>query len=206
MRRIRRTPAGISLIEVLMATAIAGILAGLAFPTVLSARRNAIALQAHAELRLVDIAVNASCGRGRCGPFMPPGAFGGIVTEVPDALKEFLPSGYRFASDTNVYALELESWEFFATGGSSGGLPVCVAACGEAAPAIPTQDEDTGFTNTAGYTAPPTIFVTVTIVTKDGDMAQRLYDKAGGTAPVYLPAQQVWRYSYPVLVGVPAVA
>ena len=204
MALTRRTPSGISLIEVLMATAIAGILAGLAVPTVLGARRNAVALQALAELRLIDIAVNASCGRGRCGPFMPPGAFGGTVTDVPDALKEFLPSGYKFARDTNVYALELESWEFFSTGW--GGLPVCVAACSGPAPAVPTQDEDTGFINTAGFTAPPTIYVTVTIVTKDGDMAQRLFDKAGGTAPVYLPGQQVWRYSYPVLVGVPAVA
>ena len=204
--RVRRRRSGISLIEVMIAGLIIGILTGIAAPTVVGAKRNATALQALAELRLVDIAINASCSRGVCGPFNPPGSFfGGAVTAVPDAIKEYLPSGYKFSNDTSVYALEMESFVFMGAGGlAGGGLPMCVSGCGSGL-AVATSSEDTGFTNTAGFSAPPTIYVMVTVITKHEDIAQRLYDKAGGSAPIYLPTQDVWRYTFPVLVGVPAV-
>ena len=206
MSRSLRRRSGISLVEVLVVTAIAGILAGIAIPTAIVARQNATAAQAAAELRLIDLAINSSCSRGLCGPFMPPGSFGGTVTSVPDALKEYLPTGYRFPLDTGVYALEMESWEF---NGSTGmALPVCVSNCTPppAPPQVLTSSvDDPGWVNTAGFATPATIYVSVTLISRQADMVQRLYGKMGGTSPTYLPGSQAWRYTFPVLIGVPAV-
>ena len=202
-RRVTRS--AFTLIEVLIATVIAGILAGLAIPTALEARRNAVASQALADLRLIDMAISSSCSRGRCGPFNPPGSFGGTVSIVPAALQEFLPTGYKFAIDTSVYAVEMEAFEFFGTGAPLVAPPVCVPACVVVPPQIATGPDSTGFVNTAGFSSPPTIYVAVNILTRDQQMAQRMYDRAGGTMPVYMPSHHVWRYTFPVLVGVSAV-
>jgi type II secretory pathway pseudopilin PulG len=187
-------------------TAIAGILAGFAIPTAIGARQNATVGQAMAELRLLEQAINSSCSRGRCGPFTPPGAFGGTVQTVPPALIEFLPSGYRFPSDTGVYALEMESWEFNGATGMS--IPMCVSNCvppPKAADTLTSSSDDPGWVNTAGFAAPPTMYVSVSLLTRQADMAQRLFDKAGGAPPIYDPSAHAWRYTFPVLVGVLAV-
>ena len=201
MSNRRRT--GVTLIEILVALSIIGILSGLAVPTVLGVRRNGIAQLALAELRAVDIAVNASCGRGTCGPFLPSGTYAATISTVPASLREFLPSGYRFASDTVRYAIELESWQFWGTGLGGPPPPTCDAAC-QARWAVAQGPDNTGFTNTAGFAAPPTIYVTVWVVTRNANVAQQLYAKAGGTAPVYVASGNLWKYAYPVLVGVPA--
>ena len=61
-----------------------------------------------------------------------------------------------------------------------------------------------GYTNTAGVGAAPTITVSVAIISRNEGLAQALYEKAGGAPPVYITSQNVWKYSYPVLVAVPA--
>ena len=194
---------GVTLVEVLVAVSIIGILTGIAAPTVVGLRRNGIAQQALVELRAVDVAVNASCGRGACGPFLPAGVGSATLTTVPASLQEFLPSGYDFASDTSKFAIELESWQFWGTGSIIPPVPVCRHKC-QKAWAVAQGPDDTGFTNTAGFATPATIYVTVWVVTKDADIAQQLFAKAGGSAPVYVPATKLWKYAFPVLVGVPA--
>ena len=125
------------------------------------------------------------------------------VTTVPASLGEFLPGGYRFSSDTARYAVELETWQFWGTGPGGPPTPVCGPAC-QSQWAVAQGPDAPGFTNTAGFAAPPTIYVTVWVVTNDAGIAQQLFAKAGGTAPVYVPAHQLWKYAYPVLIGVPA--
>ena len=131
------------------------------------------------------------------------GGLGSTLTTVPASLQEFLPAGYRFSSDTARYAVELETWQFWGTGPGGPVTPVCAQVC-QSQWAVAKGPDNTGFTNTAGFAAPPTIYVTVWVVTRDANVAQQLYAKAGGTAPVYVPAKQLWKYAFPVLVGVPA--
>ena len=219
---------GFTLIELLIATSIVGILTGIAIPTFVAVRQAALAQKALTALRAVDIAVNSSCGRGTCGPFTDSAAVSSVMTRVPAALKEFLPAGFVFAGDTATYALQLESWSVAANPVT----PVCVPTCGggkgkgngnngngnngngnngngnngngNGSGGSSAPPEDPGFTNTAGFAAPPTVYVTVSILTKDGNVAQALYKKAGGTPPVFITNGKVWKYSYPVLVAVPA--
>ena len=207
---------GFTLIELLIATSIVGILTGIAIPTFVAVRQAALAQKALTALRAVDIAVNSSCGRGTCGPFTDSAAVSSVMTRVPEALKEFLPAGFVFARDTETYALQLESWSVAANPVT----PVCVPTCGggkgkgnngngnngngkgSGGSSVPA--EDPGFTNTAGFAAPPTVYVTVSILTRDGNVAQALYKKAGGSPPVFITNGRVWKYAYPVLVAVPA--
>ena len=188
---------GVTLVEILIATSIVGILTGIAVPTVVGVRRTTIAQTALTALRAVDVAVNASCGRGTCGPFIDSGSVSTVATRVPAVLKQFLPAGFAFAHDTGSWALQLETW----TVGSYATAPLCVTSCSTGTGSSP---DDPGFSNTAGFTAPPTITVSVSIITADGNVAQALYDRAGGAPPTFISSQHVWKYSYPVLVAVPA--
>ena len=43
----------------------------------------------------------------------------------------------------------------------------------------------------------------INIVTANGDVAQSLYARAGGSPPVFISSRNVWKYVYPVLVGIP---
>lgn len=194
---------GMTMIEVLIAVSIVAVLAGIAVPAAMAVKRNGVTAEAVVELRAVDVAVNASCGRGRCGPFLPSGSYSATVTSVPASMKEFLPSGYEFSSDTSRFAIELESWQFWGTGLGAPPNPTCDEDCREAW-AVAQGPDTTGFTNGAGFAAPATIYVTVWLVTKDQNIAQQVYAKAGGAAPVYVPSRNVWKYAFPVLIGVPA--
>lgn len=192
------TRRGITLVEVLIATSIAGILTGIAVPTVVALRQATVAQTALAALRAVDVAVNMSCARDSCASLIDSCGSSSVATQLPTSLKAFLPTGFKFPSDTSMYALQLEMWTIPSTPAATLCLPTCPAA------ATPTGPENPGFTNTAGYAAPPTVTVSVSIVTRDGNVAQALYHKAGGAPPVFITSQHVWKFSYPVLVAVPA--
>ena len=193
---------GVTLVEVLVVTSIIGLLSALVTPAVLGVKRSSIATQAVADLRAVDVAVQSSCARGRCGQFNVSSS-SSISHTVPADLREFLPLGFHFADDTASYAMELESWQFAS---SSIAPPVCRPRRRRCpiGLAVATWDEDVGFTNTAGFTAPSTIYVTVSIITKQRDVADDMYSRAGGSPPIFVSSRNVWKYSYPVLVGVPA--
>jgi hypothetical protein len=69
----------------------------------------------------------------------------------------------------------------------------------------PTWNQDTlGFTNSAGFTAPPTMWVWISLITRDADVAQSVFSRIGGSPPVYISNRNVWKVAYPVLLGVPA--
>ena len=70
-------------------------------------------------------------------------------------------------------------------------------------PATPVAPANAGYTNTAGATAASTVYVNISVVTRNGAIAQTLYSKAGGTPPVYVTNGKVWKYVYPALVAVP---
>ena len=200
MRHLNRR--GVALVELMVVASIIGILSALITPAVLGVRRSSISNQAVADLRAVDIAVQSSCGRGRCGQFTTSSS-GSVSTFVPADLVEFLPLGFVFASDSDSYAMEIDSWQFTVNPNSP---PVCRPRrrrCPTGL-AVATWDEDVGFTNTAGFTTPPTIYVTVSIITRQRDVASDMYRRVGGSPPVHIASKNVYKYSYPVLVGVPA--
>ena len=72
MRRAERR--GVTMVELLVATSIVGILSGIAIPAAISIRQSSLAQSALAALRAVDIAVTTSCARGVCGPFVDSGS------------------------------------------------------------------------------------------------------------------------------------
>lgn len=197
-RSLRR---GLSLVELLVVVSIIGILSGVAAPTIMGLKRSSVSQQAMTDVRALDVAVQSSCGRGRCGDFNVSSS--SISYTVPPELREFLPLGFKFQSDTALYALELESWQFSPNPISP---PVCRPRryrC-PIGLAVATWSEDVGFTNTAGFTAPATIYVTISVVTRQREVAEDLYSRAGGSPPVFVSSRNVWKYSYPVMVGVPA--
>lgn len=193
---------GFTMVELLVVVAILGILVGVSAPTILGIRRSSVSQQAVTDLRAVDVAVQSSCGRGRCGNFNASSATS-ISTTVPNDLVEFLPLGFKFQRDTSLYAMEIESWQLAPNVTVA---PVCRprrVRC-PIGLAVATWSEDVGFTNTAGFTAPSTIYVTVSIVTRERAVAEDMFARAGGSPPVFVSSKNVWKYSYPVLVGVPA--
>ncbi|MBI2797424.1 MAG: prepilin-type N-terminal cleavage/methylation domain-containing protein [Gemmatimonadetes bacterium] len=199
---IRHSRRGLTVVELLVAVSIIGILTGVAAPTILGLRRSSVSAQAMTDLRAVDIAVQSSCGRGRCGNFNVSSS-SSISRSVPVDLKGFLPLGFRFKTDSSVYAMEMESWQlapFVLL------APICVPG-GAGCPgslAVATWEEDVGFTNTAGFTAPLTIYVTVSVISRQRDVVEDLYARAGGSPPMYISSKGVWKYAYPVMMGVPA--
>ena len=192
---------GFTLVEMLVVVSIIGIITGVAAPTILGLKRSSVSQQAMTDLRAVDVAVQSSCGRGRCGDFNVSSS--SISYSVPLDLKEFLPLGFKFQSDTALYALELESWQFSPN-------PIAPPVCRPRRVRCPiglaaaTWEEDVGFTNTTGFTAPATIYVTISVVTTQRSVAEDLFARAGGSPPVFVSSRNVWKYSYPVMVGVPA--
>jgi type II secretory pathway pseudopilin PulG len=191
----------VTLIELMVVVGIVGVLTGLALPAVVGVRQTSITNQAMTDLRAVDVAVNANCGKGKCDDFRGP-ARASVQRAVPAPLVDFLPSGFVFKSDSNSYALELETWMFDA--GPDPRYPLCLAAC-MAAIQTPTWANDSlGFSNGIGFKTPKTIYVNINIVTANGDVAQSLYARAGGSPPVFISSRNVWKYVYPVLVGIPA--
>lgn len=193
---------GVTLVEVLVVTSIIGILTALVTPAVLGVKRSSIANQAVADLRAVDMAVQSSCGRGRCGDFTTSSS-SAVAHTVPADLKLYLPLGFTLAQDTATYAMEVETWQM--AGNPIGpGICVVIEVHGCRGFAVATWSEGVGFTNTAGFSTPNTIYVTVSVVTSQRDVAQDLYSRAGGVPPVFISSKNVWKYSYPVLVGVPA--
>lgn len=188
-----------TLIEILVAMGIVGILTGIAVPAAMAVRRATVARSALVAIRAVDLAVTTSCGRGSCGPY-GSSASAQVLKTVPQVLKEFLPAGFVFARDTATYALQLETWTI---------APVRVAPCkgrgSKKCPPVQVPIVDPAFTNTSGVAAASLVYVTVVVITRDGNVAQALYNKAGGSPPVFIVRPvKVWKYSYPVLVAAPS--
>lgn len=195
-----RNRAGVTLIELLIVVGIIGILSGLAAPAVLGVRQSSILNAAMTDLRAIDVAVTSSCGKGRCGVFTV--TTGSAISRiVPDDLKEFLPIDFEFKKDSNTYAVQLETWQFDAPNTQL--YPLCRSSC-MAQIQDATWVENTGFTNTIGFRSPKTIYVNISILTRNADVAQSLFTRSGGSAPYFISSKNVWKYTYPVLVGVPA--
>lgn len=195
-----RSRRGVTLVELMVVVGVIGVLTGLAAPAVTSIRQQSITNEAITDLRAVEVAIMASCGKGRCGNFyVTPGS--AIARQVPDDLKEFLPSGFEFKTDSSAFAIEVETWEVT---GNTAAWPLCRRSCRNALDALATSSEDKGFVNTRGFTAPNTIYVSVTILTRNEDVAQSMFARAGGSVPWFKTDHQVWVYTYPILVGVPA--
>lgn len=198
----RRHPRpGFAFVELLVVIGIIGVLTGLAAPAVLGVRQSSTINAAMTDLRAVDVAVSSDCAQaGRCGWYLA--GYSAINRAVPDALKAYLPLGFKFRQDTSAYAFEMET--FMYSGGHNPLYPLCRARC-MAALLQPTWSSDTlGFSNSIGFTTPQTIYVSINIITRNPDVAQSLYTRAGGSPPVYIASKNVWKFTYPVLVGVPA--
>ena len=195
-----RSLRGVTLVELLVVVGIIGVLTGLAAPAVTSIRQQSITNAAITDLRAVEIAIMASCGKGRCGNFyVTPGS--AIARKVPDDLKEFLPSGFEFKTDSTAFSLQVETWE---VAGNTAAWPLCRRVCRDALDSLATSSEDKGFVNTLGFTAPNTIYVSVRIATRSEDVAQSMFARAGGSVPWFKVDHNLWIYNYPILVGVPA--
>ncbi|MBI3790583.1 MAG: prepilin-type N-terminal cleavage/methylation domain-containing protein [Gemmatimonadetes bacterium] len=204
MTRNRRTGRrrGFSLVEMLVVVGIVGVITGLVTPAVLSVRHSAIVNAAMTDLRAMDVAINSDCARiGKCGDYRFRG-IQPINRSVPDMLKQFLPSGFKFKQDTNTYAMEIETYIFF--GGVNPLYPMCFASCQNALLQPTWTNDNLGFTNSAGFMTPNTIYVSLSVVTRSADVAQSLYTRIGGSPPVYDSSTNIWKVTYPVLVGVPA--
>ena len=196
-----RNRRGVTLIELLVVVGILGVLMGLAMPAAMGVRQTSVTNQAMTDLRAVDVAINSNCGKGLCDDFRGPGR-SAIMRDVPAGLVQYLPSGFEFKSDSSSYALEMETWMFDA--GRDPRFPLCLSAC-MAAIQTPTWANDTlGFSNSIGFRTPKTIYVNISIITANPDVAQSLYARAGGSPPVFISSRNVWKYVYPVLVGIPA--
>lgn len=107
MRRDNR--GGFSLIELLMAVSIVGILAGLAIPNLTSMTYRARATEVAADLEVVRVATVSFNGDAHT---WPADAAAGVV---PPELVDYLPSGFSFQG--NGYEIKYENQAF------PGGLP-----------------------------------------------------------------------------------
>jgi len=100
---------GFSLVELLMAVSIVGILAGLAIPNMRNMTFRARATTVAADLEVLRVAVlNYNAAQQRWPSEVGPGV-------VPPELTGFLPDGFSF--DGNGYQIDYESLSF------PGGLP-----------------------------------------------------------------------------------
>ena len=198
-RRIRR---GVTLVELMVVVGVIGVLTGLAVPAVLVVRKTAIVNQAVADLRAVDLAIQASCGKGRCGNFWNALNSSHAKT-VPNALKEFLPLGFVFKQDTTSFALEMNTW--LVNNANNPAWPLCLSTCMAAIQTPSWNNDNLGFVNSAGFSAPPTIYVDIMLVSSNRDVVFAVYNRVRwGSAPVYDSNTDSWTFYYPVLQGVPA--
>ncbi len=189
-----------TLVELMVVVGIVAVLTGLAAPVVLSVRQTALVNQAMADLRAVDMAIQASCGKGRCGNFTTIANQTQSRT-VPNDLKEFLPLGFKFQQDTSNYAFEINNW--LINNVSHPGWPLCRRRCMSAIETPTWTNDDLGFTNSIGFTAPPTIYTTVIITSRSKDVLNSLYNRIGwGSPPVFNANNGTWSFFYPVLAGV----
>lgn len=105
----RDSRAGFSLIELLMAVSIVGILAGLAIPNLTSMTYRARATEVAADLEVVRVATVSFNGDQHT---WPADAAAGVV---PPELNGYLPEGFSFQG--NGYEIKFENQAF------AGGLP-----------------------------------------------------------------------------------
>ena len=126
-----------------------------------------------------------------------------ILSSAPVTSITLKPTGgFKFKTDSSNYALEMET--FIYANGHSALYPLCRALC-MAALLQPTWTNDVlGFTNSVGFRTPNTIYVSISIITRSADVAQSLFTRIGGSPPVFISNKNVWKFTYPVLVGVPA--
>lgn len=108
-RGVNARRAGFSLIELLMAVSIIGIIAGLAIPNMRQMVFRARATEVAADLEVVRVATVSYNGTRH---LWPPEAGPG---EVPSELDGYLPEGFSFQG--NGYELDFENWPL------PGGLP-----------------------------------------------------------------------------------
>ncbi len=199
-RRIVRR--GVTLIELVVVVGIIGVLTGLALPVMLSVRQTAVVNQAMADLRAVDVAIQANCGKGRCGSFRNS-AYSSHATTVPAELKEFLPLGFTFKQDTGNYAIEMNTWLVNNAGNPA--WPLCLASCMAALQQPSWNNDNLGFTNSAGFTAPPTIYINIMLTSRSRDVLMSVYSRVKyGSAPVFDAGTGAWTYYYPAMYGIPA--
>ena len=142
MRRIGSDPRGVSLIEVLIAVAVVGVLASIAVPALLSARRHANQTSAVASLRAIAAAEHVfatACGGGYfasgLSQLADPPAAGGDAFLAPDLA----------ASDR----VSKSGYEFRLTAGSDG-LPASRDACN----GVDAEDLTSSFVATAAPDSP----------------------------------------------------
>ena len=97
-----RRRSGFTLVEVLLVTAVLGIVARIAIPNVDHLLTRARAAEVLAEVSAVRLAAYEAVADGYAWPPDTPAG------QVPEALRPFLPDGFDFAGDG--YTLDWESW------------------------------------------------------------------------------------------------
>lgn len=197
-----RRRAGVTIIELLIVMGVIGVLAGLVTPAVMSVRQTSTINASITSIRALEVAISSDCAKlGKCGDYRFRGV-NAVNRTVPDMLRQYLPAGFKMPQDTNTYALQLETYIFGSV--SNNAYPLCLSAC-MARLLQPTWNQDTlGFTNSAGFSAPPTIWVWISLITRNPDVAQSVFSRIGGSPPVFISNRNVWKVTYPVLLGVPA--